>query len=62
MADHEKIDIIQSLQLDYYVDDKPAVLETLQGLGTKVIVKDQSYNQTCRLTTSRELGEFKSLL
>ena len=62
MADHEKIDIIQSLQLDYYVDDKPAVLETLQGLGTKVIVKDQSYNQHVDLPRLVNWSKFKSLL
>lgn len=62
MADHEKIQIIQSLALDYYVDDKPAVLETLAGLGTKVIVKNQSYNQQIELPRLVDWCEFKTLL
>ncbi|MEC5425496.1 HAD family acid phosphatase [Virgibacillus sp. C22-A2] len=45
MKDDEKINIIQQLKLDYYVDDKPAVLNTLTGEPVKLIVKDQSYNQ-----------------
>lgn len=62
MEDHEKIDTITSLDLDYYIDDKPAVLNTLRGLSTKLIVKDQSYNQ---LETHRRLvswSEFESIL
>lgn len=62
MADHEKIKIIQSLELDYYVDDKPAVLETLAELGTKVIVKNQSYNQQIELPRLVDWCEFKNLL
>ncbi|WP_431028122.1 5' nucleotidase, NT5C type [Lysinibacillus sp. LZ02] len=62
MADHEKIDIIQSLHLDYYVDDKPAVLQTLAGIGTKVIVKDQSYNQDVNFPRLVKWAEFRSLL
>ncbi|KAA9021748.1 5' nucleotidase, NT5C type [Niallia endozanthoxylica] len=45
MQDDEKVDIIQKLQLDYYFDDKPAVLDTLSTDSVKVIVKDQSYNR-----------------
>ncbi len=45
MQDHEKTDIIKRLNLDYYFDDKPAVLETLIDVPTKVFVKNQSYNQ-----------------
>lgn len=45
MKDEEKINIIHSLQLDYYFDDKPAVLETLIDTETKVFIIDQSYNQ-----------------
>lgn len=45
MQDQEKISIIKDLKLDYYFDDKPAVLETLKDVSTKVYVKDQSYNQ-----------------
>ena len=45
MQDDEKVHIIQELQLDYYFDDKPAVLTTLNNETLKVIVKDQSYNR-----------------
>lgn len=45
MEDHEKTHIIKDLALDYFVDDKPAILETLKEIPVKLIVKDQSYNQ-----------------
>jgi len=45
MADHEKIDVISSLSLDYYLDDKPAVLNTLAHTKVHLLVKDQSYNK-----------------
>lgn len=45
MQDHEKVATILALELDVYVDDKPAVLETLQDVKTKVMLKNQSYNQ-----------------
>lgn len=62
MADHEKIETIKALDLDYYIDDKPTVLNTLQGVNVKLMIKDQSYN---RLETYRRLidwSEFKNLL
>lgn len=45
MQDEEKINIIERLQLDVYVDDKPAVLQTLLKGSTTLYVKDQTYNQ-----------------
>lgn len=45
MKDEEKIFTIQKLKLDYYVDDKPAVLQTLLAGSTKLYVKDQVYNR-----------------
>ncbi|WP_337018114.1 5' nucleotidase, NT5C type [Oceanobacillus massiliensis] len=45
MKDEEKLLTIQRLKLDYYVDDKPAVLHTLLDGSTKLYVKDQSYNK-----------------
>lgn len=62
MADHEKIDIIKNLELDVYVDDKPAVLNTLAGSTTKVIVKNQSYNQTVEYTRLTSWDEFNKLV
>lgn len=62
MQDHEKIDIIQKLNLDIYVDDKPAVLNTLANSNTKVIVKDQSYNQQLSYCRLKKWNEFHELL
>jgi uncharacterized protein len=62
MEDHEKIDIIKNLQLDYYIDDKPAVVDTLQGIETKVLLKNQSYNQSVSLPRLVNWCDFKALL
>lgn len=59
MKDAEKVDIIRSLKLDYYFDDKPAVLETLSGELVKVYVKDQSYNHDVTLPRVKEWHDFK---
>lgn len=45
MKDNEKVDIIKNLDLDYYADDKPTVLETLSDLPITLLLKDQPYNQ-----------------
>ncbi|MFS0749207.1 5' nucleotidase, NT5C type [Oceanobacillus sp. 1P07AA] len=45
MKDNEKVEIIQHLDLDYYVDDKPGVLDTLAKTNTNLLIKDQSYNR-----------------
>lgn len=45
MQDGEKVHIIKDLDLDYYVDDKPAILETLSEDSATVLLKDQSYNR-----------------
>ncbi|PGK31725.1 hypothetical protein CN907_27045 [Bacillus anthracis] len=45
MLDHEKVKIIKKLNLDYYFDDKPDVLNTLRNESVKVYVKEQSYNR-----------------
>jgi uncharacterized HAD superfamily protein len=63
MKDHEKIDTIRKLELDYYFDDKPAVLETLLDIPTKVYAIDNSYNRELdipRLTSWLELKEILS--
>jgi len=49
MADHEKVRFIRELELDYYFDDKPAVLETLRELELAVYAKDNSYNRHLEL-------------
>lgn len=58
MKDQEKIDIIKELNLDFYFDDKPAVLETLKDVATKVYVKDQSYNQDVSIPRVKEWNNF----
>jgi uncharacterized protein len=45
MQDHEKVEIIKELELDYYFDDKAEVLDTLTHDSLKVFVRDQSYNR-----------------
>jgi|SRR5690625_1096087 len=62
MEDHEKISIIKHLKLDYYVDDKPAVLDTLQQLPVKLIVKDQSYNQDVDVSRLIHWKDFQEIL
>ncbi|MER1987391.1 MAG: hypothetical protein ABS948_16030 [Solibacillus sp.] len=62
MQDDEKIATIQALDLDVYVDDKPAVLKTLAGLKIKVIVADQSYNQQVDLPRLTAWSQFHELI
>lgn len=45
MQDQEKVNIIKELDLDYYFDDKPEVLNTLTNEKVTIMVKDQSYNR-----------------
>ncbi|WP_404451267.1 HAD family acid phosphatase [Virgibacillus necropolis] len=45
MQDDEKVHIIKNLELDYYVDDKPAILDTLADESALLLLKDQSYNR-----------------
>ncbi|ATP40425.1 hypothetical protein CSE16_10400 [Solibacillus sp. R5-41] len=61
MEDDEKIATIKALELDYYVDDKPAVLDTLSAVSTKVIVKDQSYNQHVTYPRLTDWKDFEKL-
>lgn len=62
MQDHEKVATIEALALDVYVDDKPAVLETLQAVETTVILKNQSYNQHVTLPRLYHWQDFRSLV
>jgi uncharacterized protein len=60
MKDEDKIHTIKELNLDYYFDDKPNVLETLTSESVQLYVRDQSYNQHLefpRLTNWTELKE-----
>ncbi|MFJ7733859.1 hypothetical protein ACIQXF_18530 [Lysinibacillus sp. NPDC097231] len=62
MRDAEKVAIIKELTLDVYVDDKPAVLETLHDITTKVILKNQSYNQHVELPRLNHWHDFIKLM
>lgn len=62
MKDQEKVMIIQKLQLDYYFDDKPDVLNTLTDCKTKVYVKTQSYNKHLTIPRFSDWSEWKQLV
>lgn len=62
MKDTEKVKIIEELQLDYYFDDKPAVLETLNHETLKVLVRDQSYNRHLDLPRIRQWADLHDML
>ncbi|MDN4075795.1 5' nucleotidase, NT5C type [Fictibacillus terranigra] len=62
MKDHEKVKIIEKLDLDYYFDDKPGVLETLDIDTLKIFVKDQSYNRHYKGQRLTDWGELKELV
>jgi uncharacterized protein len=60
MSDSDKVHIIRELGLEYYFDDKPAVLHTLSELPLKIYAKDRSYNRHLdvpRITSWAELKE-----
>ncbi|WP_257985493.1 HAD family acid phosphatase [Bacillus sp. V5-8f] len=62
MKDEEKVKIIQNLDLDFYFDDKPAVLETLSNERAQLFVKDQSYNQNLGLPRFTNWSEITELV
>ena len=46
---------------DYYFDDKPAVLETLQEQSTKLYVKDHPYNQHLEFNRINDWAQLREL-
>jgi hypothetical protein len=62
MKDPEKVRIITKLAIDYYFDDKPAVLETLVNSSTKVYVKSHPYNQHLDLPRIENWSDLKGIL
>ena len=62
MKDHAKVDIIRELQLDYYFDDKPDVLNTLTDDTLQVFVKTQSYNQHLTIPRLTNWSELKQII
>ena len=62
MKDHEKVEIIQSLQLDYYFDDKPDVLNTLTSDQLRTFVMNQSYNQHLTIPRTPDSSELPKII
>jgi uncharacterized HAD superfamily protein len=62
MQDHEKIQIIKNLKLNYYFDDKPEVLNTLLNESLKIVVKDQSYNRHLNLPRILHWTDLKEII
>lgn len=62
MGDAEKIHVIRQLALDYYFDDKPAVLDTLAELAMQVYVRDQPYNRHLDMPRIHSWDELLALL
>ncbi|MFD1864393.1 5' nucleotidase, NT5C type [Planococcus chinensis] len=62
MKDAEKVHIIEELGLDYYFDDKPAVVEHLTRDSLTVIMKDQSYNRHLAHPRIKEWDELERLI
>ncbi|MDP4086854.1 MAG: HAD family acid phosphatase [Bacillota bacterium] len=62
MNDEEKVHIIEELGLDYFFDDKPAVLETLIHRPVKAFAKDTSYNQHLQLPRIFCWSELKKIM
>lgn len=62
MKDEDKVNIIRTLQLDYYFDDKPDVLNTLSDDKLKVYVKNQPYNQHLTIPRITDWSEMKELI
>ncbi|MFJ7729125.1 HAD family acid phosphatase [Neobacillus sp. NPDC097160] len=61
MKDHEKVNIIKQLHLDYYFDDKPEILDTLSGQSIKVYLKDQSYNRHVSMPRIKDWTEWNNI-
>jgi uncharacterized HAD superfamily protein len=62
MKDQDKVNIIKDLELDYYFDDKPDVLNTLSNDSLKVYVMNQSYNQHLTVPRITNWSELKEII
>ena len=62
MNDEDKVHIIKDLELDYYFDDKPAVLETLRDCQLNLFAKTQSYNKHLDIPRITNWSELFDLL
>jgi uncharacterized protein len=62
MKDDEKIHTIKELNLDFYFDDKPNVLETLTKESVQLYVRDQAYNKHVEFPRLTHWSELKEIL
>jgi uncharacterized HAD superfamily protein len=62
MKDEEKIHTIKELNLDYYFDDKPNVLDTLTDESVQLYVRDQTYNQHMEIPRLTNWAELKDII
>ncbi len=62
MKDSEKVGIIQELELDYFFDDKPAIIETLSDLPLIAFLKDTSYNKNLEMPRITCWSELKDIV
>ncbi|WP_409302736.1 5' nucleotidase, NT5C type [Peribacillus sp. SCS-155] len=62
MKDEDKVKIITELDLDYYFDDKPAVLDTLSDGKLKAYAVNQSYNQHLTIPRITDWAELQAII
>ncbi|MBV7508127.1 hypothetical protein KW850_23185 [Bacillus sp. sid0103] len=62
MQDHEKVEIIKKLHLDYYFDDKPEVLNTLLNHSINIFLRDQSYNRHLDLPRIKHWTDLEEII
>ncbi|KAA0550200.1 HAD hydrolase-like protein [Bacillus sp. BGMRC 2118] len=62
MKDEEKVSIIKDLQLDFYFDDKPEVVNTLVNESVTTVLRDQSYNRHLNFPRIKTWSQLLELL
>ena len=62
MQDHEKVEIIKKLHLDYYFDDKPEILNTLLNESIEVFLLDQSYNRNTNFPRIENWSDLEKII
>ncbi|HJV31769.1 MAG TPA: HAD family acid phosphatase [Bacillales bacterium] len=62
MNDEEKVHIIEELGLDYFFDDKPAVLETLVDKSVRIFAKSNPYNQHLDIPRISDWVELRKIM
>ncbi len=62
MKDEEKIHTIKDLNLDFYFDDKPNVLNTLTDEPVQLYVRHQNYNKHLDMPRLTDWSELKEII